>query len=104
MERHMSNEGFTIAEMCIVIFALGMFAYPATLDAKPYTALSLWAADYIAAQAEAIASAERTSCESEEGWPSVSFNEKGNVSRASTIYEDGREVTISLGTGRLVFK
>lgn len=104
MERHTSNEGFTIAEMCIVIFALGMFAYPATLDKKPYTALATWTSGYIASQAKAIEEAERTICPSVEGWPAISFNEKGNVSRAATIYEEGREVTISLGTGRLVFK
>ena len=104
MERPMSNEGFTIAEMCIVIFALGLFAYPATLDTSPYTALSTWASQYICSQAEAIAASQQTTCAQEEGWPAISFNEKGNVSRASTIYENGREVTISLGTGRLVFK
>ena len=108
MDRHTSNKGFTLAEMCIVLFGIGILGtlfVPAHFpEPDPY----LYFPDmYLLGQSDALASAD--SCELYEigdGIPVIHFNSKGNVNKAMTLTlgNKGREIVIELGGGRLVFR
>lgn len=106
-DRHTLNSGFTVAEMLAVIMILSfaMILFPmqkADTDMSEKSFLP----DYLLAQSAAIASSERTELPHNAQYPAVSFNEKGNVSRAMTFAfsKTGREIVIELGGGRVVYR
>ena len=107
MDRHMLNSGFTVLEMLavIMILSLMMILFPMQ---KCDTDMSekTFVPDYLLAQSAAIASSERTQLPQKDGYPSVSFNARGNVSKAMTFAfsKTGRQIIIELGGGRLVFR
>lgn len=108
MDRPTSNSGFTLAEACAALFlitAVSLLFFPFRIDEQ-----STWHSfpdAYLQKQSEAIRRSERTAYLSEcPGVPDVTFNEKGNVSRAATLRLQNKsgEIIIELGGGRLVFR
>lgn len=105
MVRRISNDGYTLAGMCLVIFALSVLTVLSAAGFRePDLSWLSWSAGYLEAQADAIRMADRRTAPSVREWPEVTFNEKGNVSRAATVYAGNREAVISLGGGRRVFR
>ena len=107
MARLTSTEGFTAAEACAATLVVSVLA----LTIPPVRMLEdrsadLFADRYLLNQSQAMAEAKRiTFTDETAGSTAISFNGKGNVSRAMTLtLSDGRNVVIELGGGRLIFR
>ena len=100
MGRHRQDEGFTLTELCIALWILGIL----TMCTLPLVQVHIpeyctFPDAYLLAQSQAIL--ESRSTETENG---ITFNEHGNVNLARTLHFGNREIVVELGGGRLVFR
>jgi hypothetical protein len=105
MGRLTSNKGFLLAEVCIVLLALGLFSsLSLSLIEMKDPAGYRFCDRYLRVQSEALCEGKEK--EFEENGEVIGFNEKGNVRQARTLYFDTihRKVVIELGGGRLIQK
>ena len=99
MDMRISNKGFSLLEMCVVLFAISVFMMllPTnvhTLETEYYA----FEDKYLYLQSTAMKQAKRISFEEY----NVRFNQKGNVNQAKTIYfQNNRSIVVELGGGRL---
>ena len=100
MDRHRPDSGFTLAELCIAVWILGML----TLCALPFAGIrpaDIWSFpdEYLCVQSRAVLQSRPQ--QTEDG---IAFNEHGNINLARTLHFGDRQVIIELGGGRLVFR
>ena len=97
-----SNKGFSLLEMCVVLFAISVFMMllPTnvhTLETEYYA----FEDKYLYLQSTAMKQATSISFEEY----NVRFNQKGNVNQAKTIYfKNERTIIVELGGGRLAIQ
>ncbi len=102
MDMRISNKGFSLLEMCVVLFAISVFMMllPTnvhTLETEYYA----FEDKYLYLQSTAMKQAKRISFEEY----NVRFNQKGNVNQAKTIYfKNERTIIVELGGGRLAIQ
>lgn len=106
MAKLLSNKGFLLTEMCIVLISLSLLC-AICIPARTFNedAWYLFPSGYLVAQSNAILLSDNVEYDPEEG-PSVIFNANGNVQQAKTVNlgERDRRIIIELGGGRLVQK
>ncbi len=100
MDRHRQDNGFTLAELCIAIWILGML----TLCALPFAGIRIadihsFPDEYLCVQSRAMLQSRPQQTEN-----GITFNEHGNVNLARTLHYGAKQVIIELGGGRLVFR
>ena len=100
MDRHRQDDGFTLGELCIAVWILGIL----TLCTLPFVQPKIpeyctFPDAYLSVQSQAIL--ESSPGKTKEN---IEFNEHGNVNLARTLRFGSREIIIELGTGRLVFR
>ncbi len=110
MDRHRQAEGFTLLELCLVIFVISLLSTIFTKSAAvPDTEFKVFPYRYLYLQSKAIAEAQSVVYEDPNGSVNeeIVFNSKGNINSARTIQfvHNGiiKTVIIELGGGRLVF-
>ena len=97
-----SNKGFSLLEMCVVLFAISVFMMllPTnvhTLETEYYA----FEDKYLYLQSTAMKQATSISLEEY----NVRFNQKGNVNQAKTIYfKNEHTIIVELGGGRLAIQ
>ena len=102
MDMRISNKGFSLLEMCVVLFAISVFMMllPTnvhTLETEYYA----FEDKYLYLQSTAMKQAISISFEEY----NVRFNQKGNVNQAKTIYfKNERTIIVELGGGRLAIQ
>ena len=102
MDMRISNKGFSLLEMCVVLFAISVFMMllPTnvhTLETEYYA----FEDKYLYLQSTAMKQAKSISFEEY----NVRFNQKGNVNQAKTIYfKNERSIIVELGGGRLAIQ
>ena len=102
MDMRISNKGFSLLEMCVVLFAISVFMMllPTnvhTLETEYYA----FEDKYLYLQSTAMKQAKSISFEEY----NVRFNQKGNVNQAKTIYfKNKRTIIVELGGGRLAIQ
>ena len=102
MDMRISNKGFSLLEMCVVLFVISVFMMllPTnvhTLETEYYAFMD----KYLYLQSTAMKQAESISFEEY----NVRFNQKGNVNQAKTIYfKNERSIIVELGGGRLAIQ
>ena len=102
MDMRISNKGFSLSEMCVVLFAISvlMMLLPTnvhTLETEYYA----FEDKYLYLQSTAMKQAKRISFEEY----NVRFNQKGNVNQAKTMYfKNERTIIVELGGGRLAIQ
>ncbi len=102
MDMRISNKGFSLLEMCVVLFAISVFMMllPTnvhTLETEYYA----FEDKYLYLQSTAMKQAASISFEEY----NVRFNQKGNVNQAKTIYfKNERSIIVELGGGRLAIQ
>lgn len=104
MEKHLSNKGFTLVEMCIVMLSLSTLAL-ICLPAHEFSQGEwyLFPSKYWKKQSDSILNGEDNQIESEDGHI-IYFNQKGNVRQAKTLQIGNRKLVVELGGGRLLEK
>ncbi len=100
MVKQVSNKGFTLLEMLIVLsivclfFTITLF-HRTSIDEDYYS----FSSKYLYLQSEAMRKAEKVSLEDYD----IYFNSKGNVNRAQTLsFSNFKKIIVELGGGRLV--
>ena len=99
MDMHISNKGFSLIEMCIVLFVISVFMMllPTNIHI-PDTEYYAFVDEYLYLQSTAMKQAQPVSFDIY----NVRFNQKGNVNQAKTIYfQNNRSIIVELGGGRL---
>ena len=102
MDMRISNKGFSLLEMCVVLFAISVFMMllPTnvhTLETEYYA----FEDKYLYLQSTTMKQAKRICFEEY----NVRFNQKGNVNQAKTIYfKNERTIIVELGGGRLAIQ
>ena len=102
MDMRISNKGFSLLEMCVVLFVISVFMMllPTnvhTLETEYYA----FEDKYLYLQSTAMKQAANISFEEY----NVRFNQKGNVNQAKTIYfKNERSIIVELGGGRLAIQ
>ena len=93
MDMRISNKGFSLIEMCIVLFVISVFMMllPTNIHI-PDTEYYMFVDEYLMKQAQPVSF----------DIYNVRFNQKGNVNQAKTIYfQNNRFIIVELGGGRL---
>ena len=99
MDMRISNKGFSLLEMCVVLFVISVFMMllPTnihTLETEYYAFVD----KYLYLQSTAMKQATSISFDEYD----IRFNQKGNVNQAKTIYfQNNRSIVVELGGGRL---
>lgn len=103
MDRRISNDGFLLAETCLVILGLSILS-SLYLSMREVEIDGYWQFGdaYLDEQSEAILNIEPRQYVYEEGV--VDINEKGNVANPGTIHFENRKIIVELGGGRLVYR
>ena len=102
MDMRISNKGFSLLEMCVVLFVISVFMMllPTnihSLETEYYTFVD----KYLYLQSTAMKQATSISFEEY----NVRFNQKGNVNQAKTIYfKNEHTIIVELGGGRLAIQ
>lgn len=99
MDMRISNKGFSLIEMCIVLFVISVFMMllPTNIHI-PDTEYYMFVDEYLYLQSTAMNQAQPVSYDIY----NVRFNQKGNVNQAKTIYfQNNRFIIVELGGGRL---
>ena len=102
MDMHISNKGFSLIEMCIVLFVISVFMMllPTNIHI-PDTEYYAFVDEYLYLQSTARKQAQPVSFDIY----SVRFNQKGNVNQAKTIYfKNEHTIIVELGGGRLAIQ
>ena len=98
MDMHISNKGFSLIEMCIVLFVISVLMLLPTNIHIPDTEYYAFVDEYLYLQSTAMKQAQPVSFDIY----NVRFNQKGNVNQAKTIYfQNNRSIVVELGGGRL---
>lgn len=106
MVKQVSNKGFLLSEMCIVLLGIStLIAICIPSHVFQEESWYLYPSAYLVKQSEAILTSSYQEYDPEVG-PGVVFNETGNVQQAKTVdlFEADRKLIIELGGGRLVQK
>lgn len=93
-----------LAAVAILSMLMMMFSMGASYEEDP---IHMFPYDYLLNQSIAMAKAQSTVFEGRNGvMPQITFNEKGNVSKAMTLPlgKNGKDVIIELGPGKIVFR
>ena len=99
MDMHISNKGFSLIEMCIVLFVISVFMMllPTNIHI-PDTEYYAFVDESLYLHSTAMKQAQPVSFDIY----NVRFNQKGNVNQAKTIYfQNNRSIVVELGGGRL---
>ena len=99
MDMRISNKGFSLLEMCVVLFVISVFMMllPTNIHSLE-TEYYAFVDKYLYLQSTAMKQATSISFEEY----NVRFNQKGNVNQAKTIYfQNNRSIVVELGGGRL---
>ena len=99
MDMRISNKGFSLIEMCIVLFVISVFMMllPTNIHI-PDTEYYMFVDEYLYMQITAMKQEQHVSYDIY----NVRFNQKGNVNQAKTIYfQNNRFIIVELGGGRL---
>ncbi len=99
MERRTWNNGFTVLELCIVLFVVSLLSL-LILPLWPQDFLQdkVWPEYYLMKQSEALRSAVHVALDD-----GIVFNERGNVNQARTLIKNHKKIIVELGGGTLVF-
>ncbi|MBF1084887.1 MAG: prepilin-type N-terminal cleavage/methylation domain-containing protein [Solobacterium sp.] len=98
----MSNKGFSLLEMCVVLFVISVFMMllPTNIHSLE-TEYYAFVDKYLYLQSTAMKQAISISFEEY----NVRFNQKGNVNQAKTIYfKNEHTIIVELGGGRLAIQ
>ncbi len=99
MDMRISNKGFSLIEMCIVLFVISVFMMllPTNIHI-PDIEYYMFIDEYLYLQSTAMKQAQHVSYDIY----NVRFNQRGNVNQAKTIYfQNNRFIIVELGGGRL---
>ena len=102
MDMRISNKGFSLLEMCVVLFVISVFMMllPTNIHSLE-TEYYAFVDKYLYLQSTAMKQATSISFEEYD----VRFNQKGNVNQAKTIYfKNERSIIVELGGGRLAIQ
>ena len=102
MDMRISNKGFSLLEMCVVLFVISVFMMllPTSIH-LPNTEYYAFVDKYLYLQSTAMKQATSISFDEYD----IRFNQKGNVSQAKTIYfKNEHTIIVELGGGRLAIQ
>ena len=102
MDMRISNKGFSLLKMCVVLFVISVFMMllPTNIHSLE-TEYYAFVDKYLYLQSTAMKQATSISFEEYD----VRFNQKGNVNQAKTIYfKNERTIIVELGGGRLAIQ
>ena len=102
MDMRISNKGFSLLEMCVVLFVISIFMMllPTNIHSLE-TEYYAFVDKYLYLQSTAMKQAISISFEEY----NVRFNQKGNVNQAKTIYfKNEHTIIVELGGGRLAIQ
>ena len=102
MDMRISNKGFSLLEMCVVLFVISVFMMllPTNIHSLE-TEYYAFVDKYLYLQSTAMKQATSISFEEY----NVRFNQKGNVNQARTIYfKNEHTIIVELGGGRLAIQ
>ena len=102
MDMRISNKGFSLLEMCVLLFVISVFMMllPTSIHI-PDTEYYAFVDNYLYLQSTAMKQAKSISFEEY----NVRFNQKGNVNQAKTIYfKNERTIIVERGGGRLAIQ
>ena len=102
MDMRISNKGFSLLEMCVVLFVISVFMMllPTNIHSLE-TEYYAFVDKYLYLQSTAMKQATSISFEEYD----VRFNQKGNVNQAKTIYfKNERTIIVEIGSGRLAIQ
>ena len=102
MDMRISNKGFSLLEMCVVLFVISIFMMllPTSIHI-PGTEYYAFVDKYLYLQSTAMKQATSISFDEYD----IRFNQKGNVSQAKTIYfKNEHTIIVELGGGRLAIQ
>ncbi len=104
MVRQLSDKGYSLLEMILVLFILSVFILMITpiYRAGVRRNSSLIINEIVMVQYEAILQSYYEEYDHEEVY--IRFNRIGNVNMANTYDIEGNEIVVSLGTGRVYDK
>lgn len=102
MDMRISNKGFSLLEMCVVLFVISIFMMLLPMNMHmPETEYYGFVDEYLYLQSTAMKQAKSISFDAY----GVSFNQKGNVNQAKTIrFKNERTIIVELGGGRLAIQ